>query len=62
MKSAALQWSDDLPATKTVFADRELLEQALMHADGNKSAAARLRGMRFSTFRDKLARHGLLQE
>ncbi len=39
--------------------ERELLEQALMHADGNKSAAARLLGMKFSTFRDKLARHGL---
>ena len=39
--------------------ERELLERALMHADGNKSAAARLLGMKFSTFRDKLARHGL---
>ena len=39
--------------------ERELLERALMHAGGNKSAAARLLGMKFSTFRDKLARHGL---
>jgi DNA-binding NtrC family response regulator len=42
--------------------ERELLERALMHADGNKSAAARLLGMKFSTFRDKLARHGLAQD
>ena len=39
--------------------ERELLERALMHADRNKSAAARLLGMKFSTFRDKLTRHGL---
>jgi len=39
--------------------ERELLERALMQAGGNKSAAARLLGMKFSTFRDKLARHGL---
>ncbi len=42
--------------------ERELLERAIMHADGNKSAAARLLGMKFSTFRDKLARHGLSQD
>jgi len=39
--------------------ERELLEQAIMRTDGNKSAAARLLGMKFSTFRDKLSRHGL---
>ena len=42
--------------------ERELLERALMHADGNKSVAARLRGMKFSTFRDKLVRHGWPQD
>lgn len=39
--------------------ERDLLEQALVRTNGNKSAAARLLGMKFSTFRDKLAKHGL---
>ncbi len=40
-------------------AERELLEQALEKVRGNKSAAARSLGMKPSTFRDKLVRHGL---
>lgn len=38
--------------------ERELLHCALQEADGNKSAAAAL-GMKLSTFRDKLVKHGL---
>ena len=40
-------------------AERELLQQALQKARGNKSAAARSLGMKLSTFRDKLAKHNL---
>jgi len=40
-------------------AERDLLAQALAKAGGNKSLAARAVGMKLSTFRDKLARHGL---
>ncbi|MHC4226380.1 MAG: helix-turn-helix domain-containing protein, partial [Planctomycetota bacterium] len=40
-------------------AEQELLQQALEEANGNKSAAARTLGMRLSTFRDKLKKHGL---
>jgi two-component system response regulator AtoC len=40
--------------------ERELLETALQSAGGNKSAAAAALGMKLSTFRDKLAKHGLL--
>jgi two-component system, NtrC family, response regulator AtoC len=40
--------------------ERELLDGALHAADGNKSAAAAALGMKLSTFRDKLAKHGLL--
>jgi len=39
--------------------ERELLESALQTAGGNKSAAAAALGMKLSTFRDKLAKHGL---
>jgi len=40
-------------------AERQLLENALLAADGNKTAAAAALGMKTSTFRDKLAKHGL---
>lgn len=40
-------------------AERELLERALREAGGNKTAAAAALGMKPSTFRDKLAKHGL---
>jgi len=40
-------------------AERELLQSALAAAGGNKTAAAAALGMKPSTFRDKLARHGL---
>ena len=40
--------------------ERELLRDALQNADGNKSAAAAALGMKLSTFRDKLAKHGLV--
>ncbi len=39
--------------------EQELLHKALKEANGNKSAAARALGMRLSTFRDKLKKHGL---
>jgi two-component system, NtrC family, response regulator PilR len=39
--------------------ERELLERALRSAGGNKTAAATALGMKASTFRDKLAKHGL---
>lgn len=39
--------------------ERELLERALRAAGGNKSAAAAALGMKASTFRDKLAKHGM---
>ena len=39
--------------------EQGLLHQALKEANGNKSAAARALGMRLSTFRDKLKKHGL---
>jgi len=40
-------------------AERQLLENALRSSEGNKTAAAAALGMRPSTFRDKLAKHGL---
>ena len=40
--------------------ERELLESALQAAGGNKSAAAAALGMKLSTFRDKLVKHGLM--
>ena len=39
-------------------AERELLDSALRAAGGNKTAAAAALGMKPSTFRDKLAKHG----
>ena len=39
--------------------ERDLLERALRAAGGNKTAAAAALGMKPSTFRDKLAKHGL---
>lgn len=40
-------------------AERELLENALKATGGNKTAAAATLGMKPSTFRDKLTKHGL---
>jgi len=40
-------------------AEKQLLQEALRNAAGNKSAAAAALGMKPSTFRDKLAKHGL---
>jgi DNA-binding protein Fis len=40
-------------------AERRLLENALRACGGNKTAAAAALGMKPSTFRDKLAKHGL---
>ncbi|MGW8256164.1 MAG: sigma-54-dependent transcriptional regulator [Thermoguttaceae bacterium] len=40
--------------------ERELLQGALQTAGGNKSAAAAALGMKLSTFRDKLVKHGLV--
>ena len=39
--------------------ERELLARALRESGGNRSAAARTLGMKLSTFRDKMTRHGL---
>ena len=39
--------------------ERALLQDALKATDGNKTAAAATLGMRPSTFRDKLTKHGL---
>ena len=40
-------------------AEKQLLAEALRNSAGNKSAAAAALGMKPSTFRDKLAKHGL---
>jgi len=40
-------------------AERQLLEEAMRASGGNKTAAAAALGMKASTFRDKLAKHGL---
>lgn len=40
-------------------AERRILENALSACDGNKTAAAASLGMKPSTFRDKLTKHGL---
>jgi DNA-binding NtrC family response regulator len=40
-------------------AEKQLLQEALRNSNGNKSAAAAALGMKSSTFRDKLAKHGL---
>ena len=42
-------------------AEKQLLQEALRNSGGNKSAAAAALGMKPSTFRDKLAKHGLGQ-
>jgi DNA-binding NtrC family response regulator len=42
------------------FAEKQLLVDALRTSGGNKTAAAGSLGMKPSTFRDKLAKHGLL--
>ena len=39
--------------------EREIINRALMFYPGNKTAAARSIGMKTSTFRDKLRKHGL---
>ena len=39
--------------------ERELLARALQETEGNRSAAVRTLGMKLSTFRDKLTKHGL---
>lgn len=39
--------------------ERRLLERAMARAEGNKSEAARLLGLKRTTFLDKLKRHGL---
>jgi DNA-binding NtrC family response regulator len=41
------------------FAEKQLLIEALRSSGGNKTAAANSLGMKPSTFRDKLAKHGL---
>ena len=41
------------------FAEKQLLVDALRDSGGNKTAAAQALGMKPSTFRDKLAKHGL---
>ena len=40
-------------------AEKQLLQEALRTSGGNKTAAAAALGMKPSTFRDKLAKHGL---
>ena len=42
------------------YAEKQLLIEALTESGGNKSAAAQTLGMKPSTFRDKLTKHGLL--
>ena len=41
------------------FAEKQLLMEALNESGGNKTAAAHALRMKPSTFRDKLAKHGL---
>jgi transcriptional regulator of acetoin/glycerol metabolism len=41
--------------------ERRLLERALLRSGGNKSEAARMLGLKRTTFLDKLRRHGLEQ-
>ncbi len=49
---------DDFQATME-RTERDLLENALKTSSGNKTAAAAALGMKPSTFRDKLVKHGL---
>ena len=44
-----------------VEVERRLLERALLRSGGNKSEAARMLGLKRTTFLDKLRRHGLEQ-
>jgi len=44
-----------------VQVERRLLERALLRSGGNKSEAARMLGLKRTTFLDKLRRHGLEQ-
>jgi transcriptional regulator of acetoin/glycerol metabolism len=39
--------------------ERRILKRAIEHAGGNKSEAARLLGLKRTTFLDKLKRHGI---
>lgn len=55
---AELGTRNELDATFDVV-ERRVLERALQRADGNKSEAARLLGLKRSTFFDKLNRHGI---
>ena len=41
--------------------ERRLLERALLRSGGNKSEAARILGLKRTTFLDKIRRHGLEQ-
>ena len=63
INSIAAGGSKSLPAGDFQAAmdqtERDLLERALRTAGGNKTAAAATLGMKASTFRDKLAKHGL---
>lgn len=46
--------------TAMELAEKQLLADALAESDGNKTAAAQALGMKPSTFRDRIAKHGLL--
>ncbi|MBT8468103.1 MAG: sigma 54-interacting transcriptional regulator, partial [Deltaproteobacteria bacterium] len=53
---------EDEPLTGTyIEVERRLLERALLRSGGNKSEAARMLGLKRTTFLDKLRRHGLEQ-
>ena len=53
---------EEQPLTGTYTeVERRLLERALLRSGGNKSEAARMLGLKRTTFLDKLRRHGLEQ-
>ncbi len=53
---------EEEPLTGTYLeVERRLLERALLRSGGNKSEAARMLGLKRTTFLDKLRRHGLEQ-
>ena len=53
---------EEEPLTGTyIEVERRLLERALLRSGGNKSEAARMLGLKRTTFLDKLRRHGLEQ-
>ena len=57
------QYSLDFPKKfKSVMekTERELLEEAITKSEGNITHAARILGMKRTTFRDKLSKHGLI--